>query len=66
MDEALIGLDLEDALEAARLEGLKPRIRFSDAPFLTSDDLIGRIPRVVRVQDGELLVSHFKTQDPEA
>ncbi len=66
MEEALIGLDLEDALEIARLDGIKPRILFSDAPFFTADDLVGRTPRVVRVQDGELLVSHFRTQDPEA
>ena len=66
MNEALIGLKLEEAMALARLEGIEPRIRFSDVPFFTVSDLINRIPRVVRAEGGELLVSHFREKNPEA
>ena len=65
--ESLLGLPLDQAVEAARAWGVEPKVLVTCAPRRKGDDSAepreGTM-RVIRVREGELTVSAFQDGDP--
>ena len=64
-EQSLPGMNLKEALELLRQQGIVPSVVFSLPPRLLND-LEERGPRIVRYKDNQLLCSYFRDADPEA
>ena len=65
--ESLLGLPLDQALEAARAWGVEPKVLVTCAPRRKGEEDTGMREgtlRVIRARAGELTVSAFQDGDP--
>ena len=65
--ESLLGLPLDQALEAARAWGVEPKVLVTCAPRRKGEEDTGMREgtlRVIRAREGELTVSAFQDGDP--
>ena len=65
--ESLLGLPLDQALEAARAWGVEPKVLVTCAPRRKGEEDTGMRDgtlRVIRARAGELTVSAFQDGDP--
>ena len=65
--ESLLGLPLDQALEAARAWGVEPKVLVTCAPRRKGEEDTGMregTRRVIRARAGELTVSAFQDGDP--